>query len=82
MNSIKSRLGNISFTTENIEEFIKKYETQKDLLPLYLGRIRNGYLLTDEMLEKIDNFDNSSKMKIINEFNKCLDIFNKLINDK
>lgn len=80
MDSIKSRLGNISFTTENIEEFIKKFEDQKELLPLYLDRIRNGYSLTDEMLEKIDNFDNSSKMKIISEFNKCIDIFNKTIN--
>ena len=80
MDSIKSRLGNISFTTENIEEFIKKFEDQKELLPLYLDRIRNGYPLTDEMLEKIDNFDNSSKMKIIREFNRCIDIINKTIN--
>ena len=80
MDSIKSRLGNISFTTENIEEFIKKFEDQKELLPLYLDRIRNGYSLTDEMLEKIDNFDNSSKMKIISEFNRCIDIINKTIN--
>jgi hypothetical protein len=82
MESIKNRLGNVSFTTENIEEFIKKYENQKELLPLYLDRIHNGYLLTDEMLEKIDNFDNSSKMKIIREFNRCLKIMNDVINDK
>ena len=34
MDSIKNRFGNISFTTENIEEFIKKCEDQKSLLPL------------------------------------------------
>ena len=82
MDSIKNRLGNISFTTENIEEFIKKYEDQKELLPLYLDRIRNGYLLTDEMCEKIDNFDNSSKMKIIREFNRCMKIMNDIIINK
>jgi hypothetical protein len=82
METIKSRLGNISFTTENIEEFIKKYEDQKDLLPLYLDRIRNGYLLSDDMIEKIDNFDNSSKMKIIKEFNRCMEIMNNIIHNK
>ena len=81
MDLIKNNIGNISFTAENIEEFIKKYENQKELLPLYLDRIRNGYLLTDEMLEKIDNFDNSSKMKIIKEFNRCIEIFNKTMNE-
>jgi hypothetical protein len=39
----KNRFTNISFTTENIEEFIKRCNNQKDLLPLYLDRIRNGY---------------------------------------
>ena len=70
----KNRFGNISFTCENIEEFIKKCNSQKDLLPLYLDRIRNGYELTDEMLENIDNFDNKSKMIIIKEYNKCMKI--------
>lgn len=70
----KNRFGNISFTSENIEEFIKKCNSQKDLLPLYLDRIRNGYELKDEMLENIDNFDNKSKMIIIKEYNKCMKI--------
>jgi len=61
----KSRFGNLSFTSENIEEFIKNFNDQKDLLPLYLDRIRNGYLFTETMLENIEKFDNSSKMKII-----------------
>ena len=68
----KNRFGNISFTTENIEEFIKKCNNQKDLLPLYLDRIRNGYDFTEEMLKNIENFDNNSKMLIIREYNKCM----------
>ncbi len=64
----KSRFGNLSFTSENIEEFIKNFNDQKDLLPLYLDRIRNGYLFTETMLENIEKFDNSSKMKINNYF--------------
>jgi len=73
----KSRFGNLSFTSENIEEFIKNFNDQKDLLPLYLDRIRNGYLFTETMLENIEKFDNSSKMKIIREFNRVIEIFNE-----
>jgi hypothetical protein len=76
MSSTKSRFGNISFTTENMEEFIKKFTDQNELLPLYLDRIRNGYVFTEEMLTNIENFDNSSKMKIIIEFNRVIKIFN------
>jgi hypothetical protein len=73
----KSRFGNLSFTSENIEEFIKNFNDQKDLLPLYLDRIRNGYLFTETMLENIEKFDNSSKMKIIRDFNRVIEIFNE-----
>lgn len=71
----KNKIGNISFSTENMEEFIKKCNSQQELLPLYLDHIRNGRELTEEMLENIRNFDNSSKMKIIIEYNKCIKIF-------
>jgi len=67
---------NVSFTSESMEEFIKKYNSQAELLPLYLDRIRNGYELTEEMIKNIDGFDNTSKMKIIQEYNRCMKIFN------
>jgi len=67
------RFRNVSFTSE---EFIKKYNSQTELLPLYLDRIRNGYELTEEMIKNIDGFDNTSKMKIIQEYNRCMKIFN------
>lgn len=41
------RFRNVSFTSESMEEFIKKYNSQTELLPLYLDRIRNGYELTE-----------------------------------
>lgn len=70
------RFRNVSFTSESMEEFIKKYNSQTELLPLYLDRIRNGYELTEEMIKNIDGFDNTSKMKIIQEYNRCMKIFN------
>jgi len=81
MSSIKIRLGSISFTTENIEEFLNKFTDQNQLLPLYLNHIRNGNVFTEEMLTNIENFDNSSKMKIIIEFNRVIKIFNYTIQD-
>jgi len=66
---------NVSFTTENMEEFMKKYNDQSKLLPLYLDRIRNGYELTEEMFSYIEDFDNDGKMKLIREFNRVLQIF-------
>ena len=69
------RFRNISFTTESMDDFIQKYKDQTELLPIYLDRIRNGYELTEKMLADIDNFDNSSKMKIIIEYNRCMKIF-------
>jgi hypothetical protein len=71
----KNKTGHISFSTENMEEFIRRCTNQKELLPLYLDHIRNGRELTEEMLENIKNFDNSSKMKIIIEYNRCIKIF-------
>ncbi len=76
----KSRLANISFSSENMEEFIKRCTTQKDLLPIYLDQIRNGREFTEEMLHKIENFDSSSKMKIIIEYNKCIKVFSDSFN--
>jgi hypothetical protein len=68
------RFRNISFTTENMEDFINKHNNQIKLLPIYLDRIRNNEELTEKMLEDIDNFDNNSKMKIILEYNRCMKI--------
>ena len=76
----RNRIGNISFSSENMEEFIKKCTNQKDLLPVYLDRIRNGREFTEEMLRNIEAFDSSSKMKIIIEYNKCIKIFGDSFN--
>jgi hypothetical protein len=63
-----------SFSTENIDEFIRRCKNQEELLPLYLDRIRNGYLFIDEMIENINNFDEKSKMRIILEYNKIMKV--------
>jgi hypothetical protein len=54
-------------------------ETQ--LLPLYLDKIRNGYVFTEDILKKIEKFDDYSKMKIILEFNRIIVIFNEILNN-
>lgn len=77
----KPDLKNKSFTTENIEEFIKCCQSQDKLLPLYLDKIRNGYELAKDMINNINNFDDKGKMEIICEYNRCYKImFNIIIN--
>ena len=71
------RFRNISFTTESMEEFMKKYHSQEELLPKYLDKIRNGYVFTEEEFKKILDFDNSSKMLLIREYNRVMKIFNE-----
>jgi len=72
---MENKFRNVSFTTENMEEFMKKYTDQKNLLPLYLDKIRNGHEFTEEMLERIESFDDKSKMKLICEYNRCYKLF-------
>ena len=62
---MESKFRNVSFTTENMEEFMKQYHDQANLLPFYLDKIRNGYEFTEEMLQCIERFDDKSKMKLI-----------------
>jgi len=68
------RFRNVSFTTENMEDFIQKCKNQTELLPTYLDRIKNGYELTNKMLQEIDNFDSPSKMIINIEYNRSLQL--------
>lgn len=70
---------NKSYTTEDISSFINNYENESELLPFYVDYIRNGYIFTQDMLNKIENFNDTSKMKIILEFNRVMEIFNKTI---
>jgi hypothetical protein len=76
-----NKFRNISFTTENMEEFMKQYHDQANLLPLYLDKIRNGYELTEEMLHHIERFDDKSKIKIIYEFNMCYKLITENLNN-
>jgi len=76
-----NKFRNISFTTENMEEFMKQYHDQTNLLPLYLDKIRNGYEFTEEMLHNIERFDDKSKMKIICEYNKCYKLITENLNN-
>jgi hypothetical protein len=72
---MENTIRNVSFLTENMEEFLKKYTDQTTLLPLYLDKIRNGYVFTEGMLHTIEAFDDKGKMKIISEYNRCYQIF-------
>lgn len=74
-NTNRERIGYISFTSETIQEFIQKYNTQNELLQYYIDNIRNGMFLDDEKIAKIEQFDNEGKMKIVREFNRVMKIF-------
>lgn len=75
-----NKFRNVSFTSDNMEEFMKKNNDQINLLPLYLDKIRNGYVFTEEMLERIESFDDKSKMKLIREYNRCYHLLAKSLN--
>ena len=78
-NNNTEKIAYISFTSETIEEFIQKYNTQSELLQYYIDDIRNGRFLNDEKIAKIQQFNNEGKMKIIVEFNRVMKIFNEYV---
>ena len=76
---------NKSFTTEDIEKYINECmnnneERESVLTCMYIDRIRNGFKLHKEMLFEIEKFSTENKMKIIREFNHCLQIYHDLLN--
>lgn len=75
LKNMNDRIGYISFTSETVEEFIQKYNTQNELLQYYIDDIRNGKFLNDEKIAKIEQFNNEGKMKMIREFNRVMKIF-------
>jgi hypothetical protein len=81
MDNTKKRsvsLGEDQYTSENMQNMIFQSKKQTDLLVYYLDCIRNYTELTEEMMDKIENFDDHSKMLIIKEFNKVIKIINGL----
>jgi len=78
-NHNRERVGYISFTSETIQEFILKCNTQNELLQFYIDNIRNGKYLNEETLSKIEQFDSDGKMKIIREFNRVMKIFSEYV---
>jgi hypothetical protein len=68
-----------SFTTEDINEFIKNSEDESQLVKIVLDHIRNGYEITEELFLKIKKMDCSNKMKIIREFQRVYTILCKTI---
>jgi hypothetical protein len=76
-------LGDISkCTSEDLKNILVKIQENSNeneiLLLEYLNYIRNYNKLTDEMLENIKKMDEESKMTILKELNKLIDIINQL----
>ena len=61
-----------SFTKEDIESFLFECSDERELLPIYLQKIRNLEPLSQEMIEKIVRFDDDAKLKIIAEYNRMM----------
>jgi hypothetical protein len=51
-------------------------DTNNNLLIHYLHNIRNYKILSDEMLDNINNFDNDAKMTIIRNYNNLITSLN------
>jgi len=76
----------INFTSECINEYTKEWQTNEKnmnkenrLLAIYLDRIRNGYEISEEMFLNIETFSKENKMKIIREYNRCMQIYVDII---
>ena len=72
----------INFTSECINEYTKEWQTNEKnmnkenrLVAIYLDRIRNGYEISEEMFLNIETFSKENKMKIIREYNRCMQIY-------
>lgn len=70
-----------SFTTEDIESFIIECSSEDKLLPIVLEKIRNCEILSTAMIEKINMFENSNKIKIIFEYNKMMKYLIRVIDE-
>jgi len=71
-----------NFTSECINEYTKEWQTNEKnmnkenrLVAIYLDRIRNGYEISEEMFLNIETFSKENKMKIIREYNRCMQIY-------
>lgn len=76
----------INFTSECINEYTKSWQTNEKtmnkenrLVEIYLDRIRNGYEISEEMFLNIETFSKENKMKIIREYNRCMQIYMDII---
>lgn len=61
-----------SFRCEEIESIISNVKDQSFLKLIYIDRIRNCQILTDEMMKNIETFDSDAKMEIIREQTKIM----------
>jgi hypothetical protein len=70
-------LGNVnSLSQEELNKIFNNIkddnDTNNNLLIHYLHNIRNYRVLSNEMLDNINNFDSESKMRIIEEYNNLI----------
>ena len=74
-------LGKVnSLNQEELNKLFKNIKddnnTNNNLLVHYLHNIRNYKVLSNEMLDNINHFDNESKMRIIEEYNNLITSLN------
>uniref|UniRef100_A0A6C0DX72 Uncharacterized protein n=1 Tax=viral metagenome TaxID=1070528 RepID=A0A6C0DX72_9ZZZZ len=70
-----------SYTKEDIESFLIECSGEREILPIYLEKIRNLEPLSQETIEKIRRFDDDAKLKIIAEYNSMMKYLITFIED-
>jgi DNA replicative helicase MCM subunit Mcm2 (Cdc46/Mcm family) len=80
MKNSKRSISLNSYSSEEINKIIMETKENTELLMLYIDYIRNYREITEEMMEKIENFDDNSKMILIKEYNLVIKAVNILLN--
>jgi hypothetical protein len=79
MKNSKRTISLNSYRSDEINKIINETKEHTELLMFYIDHIRNYREFTEEMMEKIENFDDSSKMILIKEYNLVIKAVNILL---
>ena len=71
--------GGGKYRTEDIKQIIAQSRKHTELLMYYIDHIRNYKELSENMMENVKQFDDNSKMKLIQEYNNVIVAITELL---